>query len=278
MQLIALDLPAPVVPAMSMCGVVEMLRNTARPAMSLPTATSSGCIAARDSWETMRSPSETNSRTAFGTSIPIAQEDVKITFKSGRPVAINNKDFSDPVELMKQANLIGGRHGLGMSDQIENRIIEAKSRGIYEAPGMALLFIAYELANALQAEFAVKKGKPLSEEWVAAMREALVFLLQIIAPMMPHLAVECWKTLGFTQLIAETPWPKADPSLIVESDITMPVQINGKRRGDLTISRTATVPQVEAAVLELDFVKSAVGEASVKKIVVVPNRIVNLVV
>lgn len=137
---------------------------------------------------------------------------------------------------------------------------------------------AYELANALQAEFAVKKGKPLSEEWVAAMREALVFLLHIIAPMMPHLAEECWKTLGFTQLIAETPWPKADPSLIVESDITIPVQINGKRRGDLTISRTATVPQVEAAVLELDFVKSAVGEASVKKIVVVPNRIVNLVV
>ena len=137
---------------------------------------------------------------------------------------------------------------------------------------------AYELANALQAEFAVKKGKPLSEEWVAAMREALIFLLQIIAPMMPHLAEECWKTLGFTQLIAETPWPKADPSLIVESDITIPVQINGKRRGDLTISRTATVPQVEAAVLELDFVKSAVGEASVKKIVVVPNRIVNLVV
>ena len=76
--------------------------------------------------------------------LPIAQEDVKITFKSGRPVAINNKDFSDPVELMRQANLIGGRHGLGMSDQIENRIIEAKSRGIYEAPGMALLFIAYE--------------------------------------------------------------------------------------------------------------------------------------
>ena len=137
---------------------------------------------------------------------------------------------------------------------------------------------AYELANALQAEFAVKKGKPLSEEWIAAMREALVFLLQIIAPMMPHLAEECWKTLGFAQLIAETPWPKADASLIVESDITIPVQINGKRRGDLTISRTATVPQVEAAVLELDFVKSAVGEASVKKIVVVPNRIVNLVV
>src|SRR5205823_11204345 len=65
-------------------------------------------------------------------------------FDEGRPVALNGKMFDDLVELMLEANRIGGRHGLGMSDQIENRIIEAKSRGIYEAPGMALLFIAYE--------------------------------------------------------------------------------------------------------------------------------------
>jgi argininosuccinate synthase len=80
----------------------------------------------------------------WDSSVAIASEDVKITFKQGRPVAINGKDFVDSVALMKEANAIGGRHGLGMSDQIENRIIEAKSRGIYEAPGMALLFIAYE--------------------------------------------------------------------------------------------------------------------------------------
>ncbi len=80
----------------------------------------------------------------WDSSVAIASEDVKITFKQGRPVAINGKDFVDAVALMKEANAIGGRHGLGMSDQIENRIIEAKSRGIYEAPGMALLFIAYE--------------------------------------------------------------------------------------------------------------------------------------
>ena len=77
-------------------------------------------------------------------SVKIATEDVKISFAQGRPVAINGKDFSDVVVLMREANAIGGRHGLGMADQIENRIIEAKSRGIYEAPGMALLFIAYE--------------------------------------------------------------------------------------------------------------------------------------
>ncbi|MFM7623560.1 MAG: argininosuccinate synthase [Actinomycetota bacterium] len=77
-------------------------------------------------------------------SVVVKSEDVKIRFASGRPVSINGKDFKDSVSLMREANTIGGRHGLGMSDQIENRIIEAKSRGIYEAPGMALLFIAYE--------------------------------------------------------------------------------------------------------------------------------------
>jgi len=86
-------------------------------------------------------------------SVKIASEDVKIRFVQGRPVAINGKEFADVVALMNEANAIGGRHGLGMADQIENRIIEAKSRGIYEAPGMALLFIAYErLVSAIHNE------------------------------------------------------------------------------------------------------------------------------
>ena len=86
-------------------------------------------------------------------SVKIASEDVTITYSQGIPVAINGKEFSNVVELMKEANSIGGRHGLGMTDQIENRIIEAKSRGIYEAPGMALFFIAYErLLSAIHNE------------------------------------------------------------------------------------------------------------------------------
>ena len=86
-------------------------------------------------------------------SVKISAEDVTITYSQGMPVAINGKEFSDVVELMKEANAIGGRHGLGMTDQIENRIIEAKSRGIYEAPGMALFFIAYErLLSAIHNE------------------------------------------------------------------------------------------------------------------------------
>ena len=86
-------------------------------------------------------------------SVTIAAETVTIEFSEGWPVALNGKPFEDKVELVNEANRIGGRHGLGMSDQIENRIIEAKSRGIYEAPGMALLFIAYErLVSAIHNE------------------------------------------------------------------------------------------------------------------------------
>jgi argininosuccinate synthase len=74
----------------------------------------------------------------------VKPEAIAVRFEEGQPVALNGRSFDDAVALMLEANAIGGRHGLGMSDQIENRIIEAKSRGIYEAPGLALLFIAYE--------------------------------------------------------------------------------------------------------------------------------------
>jgi argininosuccinate synthase len=85
--------------------------------------------------------------------VVIEAEHVTLGFAAGRPVAINGVSYDDPVALVAEANAIGGRHGLGMSDQIENRIIEAKSRGIYEAPGMALLWIAYErLLNAIHNE------------------------------------------------------------------------------------------------------------------------------
>ncbi|GAA5166202.1 argininosuccinate synthase [Amycolatopsis dongchuanensis] len=85
--------------------------------------------------------------------VEIPAEDVTIAFEQGRPVRINGKEFPTAVDLVLEANAIGGRHGMGMSDQIENRIIEAKSRGIYEAPGMALLHAAYErLVNAIHNE------------------------------------------------------------------------------------------------------------------------------
>ncbi len=90
---------------------------------------------------------------AWREDVEVPSEEVSVRFEAGRPVAINGKEYDDPVELVFEANRIGGRHGLGVSDQIENRIIEAKSRGIYEAPGMALLHITYErLLNAIHNE------------------------------------------------------------------------------------------------------------------------------
>jgi argininosuccinate synthase len=90
---------------------------------------------------------------AWRPEVHIETEDVSLRFEQGRPVAINEETFESPVDLVRRANEIGGRHGLGTTDQIENRIIEAKSRGIYEAPGMALLQIAYErLVSAIHNE------------------------------------------------------------------------------------------------------------------------------
>src|SRR5690625_1949457 len=90
--------------------------------------------------------------------VSIEPEEVTVRFEAGVPVALNGKHYTDLVELMLEANRVGGRHGLGMSDQIENRIIEAKSRGIYEAPGMALLHIAYErLLTGIHNEDTIEK-------------------------------------------------------------------------------------------------------------------------
>lgn len=97
--------------------------------------------------------------------VKISSEKVTISFKNGLPISINNKSFKDSVELITEANTIGGRHGLGMSDQIENRIIEAKSRGIYESPGLALLFIAYErLISAIHNEGTIDNYRTLGRK------------------------------------------------------------------------------------------------------------------
>ena len=98
----------------------------------------------------------------YDENIQIKKEDVVVRFKEGWPVALNGKEFDSQTELVNEANIIGGRHGLGMSDQIENRIIEAKSRGIYEAPGLALLHIAYErLVTAIHNENTIENYRQM---------------------------------------------------------------------------------------------------------------------
>jgi leucyl-tRNA synthetase len=95
--------------------------------------------------------------------------------------------------------------------------------------------------------------------------------------MMPHLAEECWASLGHTTLVADEPWPEVEPDLLVENTITLPVQINGKRRAEVTVPRDATNAEIEAAVLALDAVQRALDGQRPKKVIVVPQRIVNVV-
>ncbi|SCX10325.1 Leucine-tRNA ligase [Agrobacterium sp. DSM 25558] len=136
----------------------------------------------------------------------------------------------------------------------------------------------YELVNTLAGPFAdiANGGKP--DDVKAAARDAAEILIRLIAPMTPHLAEECWTALGNDGLVAQSPWPVFVPALIEENDVVMPVQINGKKRGELTIVRDADQDTVKAAVMELDAVKTALAGAEPKKIIVVPQRIVNIVV
>ena len=102
-------------------------------------------------------------------------------------------------------------------------------------------------------------------------------MVRLFHPMMPHLAEECWAALGHTTLVADEPWPAVEPDLLVENTITLPVQINGKKRADVTVPRDATAAEIEAAVLALDAVQRALDGKRPKKVIVVPQRIVNVV-
>ncbi|HET7848538.1 MAG TPA: leucine--tRNA ligase [Pseudolabrys sp.] len=134
----------------------------------------------------------------------------------------------------------------------------------------------YEFANALgEAIGGIETAVTPDLAW--ALREAGDILVRLFHPMMPHLAEECWAALGHKMLVASEPWPQLEPELLVENTITLPVQVNGKKRADVTVPRDAGKTDIEAAVLALDAVKRALEGKSPKKVIVVPQRIVNVV-
>jgi leucyl-tRNA synthetase len=136
----------------------------------------------------------------------------------------------------------------------------------------------YDLTNQLTALLSSIDKAAIDDDIRAAFNESGKILVHLFAPMMPHLGEECWAALGETTPIAESPWPKADHSLVVDNVLMLPVQVNGKKRADLTIDRDATSSEIEAAVLNLDVVQRALEGRTPKKIIVVPQRIVNVVV
>ena len=111
-----------------------------------------------------------------------------------------------------------------------------------------------------------------------ALREAVNILVRLFHPMMPHLAEECWALLGHDDLVAQAPWPQLEPALLVEDTLTLPIQINGKKRADVTVPRDAGEAEIKAAVLGLDAVKKALDGKPPKKVIIVPGRIINVVV
>ncbi|MDZ4841081.1 MAG: leucine--tRNA ligase [Hyphomicrobium aestuarii] len=135
----------------------------------------------------------------------------------------------------------------------------------------------HELANAIQAALTAAGDKP-SPDMAWALREAGEYLVAMISPMMPHLAEDGWARLGYNTLVANAPWPAAEPGLLVDDTITLAVQVNGKRRDEIVVPRDAQTGDIEAAALQLDTVIRALEGRTPKRVIVVPQRIVNVVV
>lgn len=135
----------------------------------------------------------------------------------------------------------------------------------------------YELTNALGRFVPLVRETPSSCR-IAALRTAVEHLTLLIAPMMPHLAESCWQAMGKEGLVCDAPWPKADPAYLVEDEILLPVQVNGKKRGEITVPLDAPNTLVEKEALSLEAVARMLDGKAPRKLIVVPNRIVNVVV
>jgi len=136
----------------------------------------------------------------------------------------------------------------------------------------------HEFAGTLQATAAAARSNGgVTPELSWAIREALEILVQLFNPMMPHLAEECWAMIGHNGMVAEAAWPAVEPDLLIEETVTLPVQVNGRKRADVTVARNATNADIESLVLALEAVRRALDGKIPKKVIVVPQRIVNVV-
>jgi leucyl-tRNA synthetase len=157
--------------------------------------------------------------------------------------------------------------------------LDKVSAGIEKLHFNVCLAYIREFANAL-ADVLAREGQAAPDSTLDlawSVREAAVILVQLFSPMMPHLAEECWQVLGQPGLVSEADWPQIERDLLVQDTVTLVVQVNGKKRGEVTVASQAQNPEIEAAVLGLDTVKQALGGKTVRKVIIVPMRIVNVV-
>ncbi|NTJ65274.1 leucine--tRNA ligase [Agrobacterium rhizogenes] len=186
---------------------------------------------------------------------------------------------SEAADALKTTESTPAKEGEALAiSQIAHRTLKAV-QGDYDklAFNKAVARI-YEFVNALAAPLTKVAAGQADAAYRSAVREAVEILIALVAPITPHLAEECSAALGNTHMIATSPWPEYDEALVIENEIVYPVQINGKKRAELTIARDADQNAVQQAVLALDAVTSALNGQAPKKIIVVPQRIVNIVV
>ena len=186
--------------------------------------------------------------------------------------------ISEAAERLKSVSSNPAKDGDGLPvSQIAHKTLKAVQGDLDKLAFNKAIARIYELVNSLAAPLTNVAAGQGDAGYVAAVRNAAEILIQLIAPMTPHLAEEAWSVLGNQGLVAMAAWPQYDEALVAENEIVLPVQINGKKRAELTIARDADQNAVQEAVLALDAVKAVLNGQAPKKIIVVPLRIVNIV-
>ena len=186
--------------------------------------------------------------------------------------------ISEAAERLNSVSSNPAKDGDGLPvSQIAHKTLKAVQGDLDKLAFNKAIARIYELVNSLAAPLTNVAAGQGDAGYVAAVRNAAEILIQLIAPMTPHLAEEAWSVLGNQGLVAMAAWPQYDEALVAENEIVLPVQINGKKRAELTIARDADQNAVQEAVLALDAVKAVLNGQAPKKIIVVPLRIVNIV-
>ncbi|MCF3639978.1 leucine--tRNA ligase [Rhizobium sp. TRM95111] len=186
---------------------------------------------------------------------------------------------AEAAPVLRETGAMAGGEGEALAiSRIAHRTLKAVQADYDKLAFNKAVARIYEFVNALAAPLAATAAGKASPAFAGALRDAVEILISLIAPMTPHLAEECWREIGGEGLVATHAWPAFDEALVAELEITLPVQINGKKRADLTIARDADQSAVENAVLALDAVQAVLAGQKPRKIIVVPQRIVNVVV
>ncbi|MFK7903105.1 MAG: class I tRNA ligase family protein, partial [Nitratireductor sp.] len=187
--------------------------------------------------------------------------------------------LSESASALEKAEAIVGQDGKALEvSKAAHKTVKAVGEDLDKLAFNKSVARLYELLNTLANPLTQIGQEKADQALTNATKEAVEKFILMFAPMMPHLAEECWKLIGNSQMVATVDWPTFNTDLVTENDLVMPVQVNGKKRGDLSISVDASKEEIIAATLALDVVVKQLDGNEPKKVIVVPKRIVNVVI